>query len=359
MKYKGFGRKTLGGTGGRLIEVTTLANNGPGSLREALETEGPRIIEFRVGGAIELEEELRIHWPYLTIDGSNAPSGGITIKNKTNTKRAIYVPYSHDIIFRHLRIRPGFVSGPTKGKDALAIQGGYNFVIDHCSLSWSRDENLGIGLDARNITVQYCIISEGLMPHSMGAIICCNGGLQEGPPYNISFHHNLLAHNNGRNPMIQTQGIVDVVNNVIYNPGWHASNLQDNQGPIKVNYVGNYLKYGANSKDIIDDPYLVHRTDDFAPTNGYEIFLKGNITPHRLTDDLPEDLAGCPDTREYVISTKHDSPHVKTNSTKRAYLDVLKNAGATLPARDEVDKRIVNDVINGTGQVVDDPSEVE
>lgn len=351
----GFGKDTLGGTGGRIIEVTTLADSGLGSLREAIDTEGPRIIEFRVGGTIELENELQVRNPYLTIDGSNAPGDGITIKNSSNTKRAIYIPYSHNIIIRHLRIRPGYVSGQREGKDALTIHGGYNLVIDHCSLSWSRDENLGIGLDAHNITVQYCIISEGLLPHSMGAIICCDGGVGNGPPYNISFHHNLLAHNHGRNPMIQTQGIVDVVNNVIYNPGWHASNLQDTEGPIQVNFVGNYMKYGANSKDIVDEPYLVHRTDDFPLTNGYEIFLKGNITPHRLSNDLPEDLVACPPTREFVTTMKHDAPPVETTSAEQAYLDVLLNAGATMPFRDEIDQRIISEVINGTGEVRDTP----
>jgi hypothetical protein len=133
---QGFGANTPGGTGGRRIVVTTLADSGPGSLREAVETKGPRLITFQVAGDIHLERALAIKEPFITIDGGTAPAPGITVRDNS-----IFIN-THDVVIRYVRSRPG-----DKGKTRLADVHGFsiafanNVLIDHCSIYWGIDEN--------------------------------------------------------------------------------------------------------------------------------------------------------------------------------------------------------------------------
>ena len=228
---EGFGTSTRGGRGGKVLKVVNLNNDGPGSFREALETQGPRIITFAVGGIINLESKLFVDDPWVTVAGQTALGDGICVRGEGIRVR------THDVVIRHIRFRPGDVdfglSNQWNDVDAVSISGGdtiFNVVIDHCSLSWAVDENINMWGEVHDITVQNCIISEALLhskhpkgAHSMGMLIGSKAT-------NISVHHNLFAHNNDRNPHINGVSRVDFRNNVIYNPGGVAIDISGGGG---------------------------------------------------------------------------------------------------------------------------------
>ena len=217
---EGFGATTPGGRGGKIIKVTNLNDSGPGSLRQALQYDAPAIIIFTTGGIINLRTKLYITSPFVTIAGQTAPGDGICIRGN-----GIAIQ-THDVVLRYLKVRPGEIDFGPKNKwdniDAISLGSAsskvYNVVLDHCSLSWAVDEVIGMWHDVRNVTVQHCTISEALHTsrhpkgyHGMGL-------LAGEKTANVSLHHNLFAHNNDRNPLLYTQGVVDFRNNVIYNP---------------------------------------------------------------------------------------------------------------------------------------------
>lgn len=362
---EGFGSKTTGGRGGRVIEISNLNDSGPGSLREAINAEEPRTIVFRVAGTIELESPLEIIHPYLTIAGQTAPGGGITIKNNVNNNECAIHVRTHDVIIRYIRSRPGPSTNKTEDDDAIDIFGDdvYNIIVDHSSFSWAVDEVVSTWYGARDITIQWSIISEGLKCsshkegcHSMGLLIGSKGS------GNISIHHNLFAHNNERNPLIKTSGLVDLVNNVIYNPWGTPVTASDDYSKVSFNVVGNYFKPGVNT---MPDRYLVHVSS--IANNGFEIYLKENITPNRSSNNLDDSLDINPNNLKWLVQKNFNAPYVTTTSASEAYTQVLADAGATFGLdsigskfwrRDPVDERIVNDVINGTGKIINDPSEV-
>lgn len=362
---EGFGAHAMGGRGGRLIEVTNLDDSGSGSLRAAIEDSGPRIVVFQVGGTITLQSDLEITAPYLTIAGQTAPGGGITLRgNPAHAVTPLQIR-THDVVIRYIRSRPGPSTKMNDTVDALTIgnrNGGvYNVIVDHCSFSWATDEVVNSWYDAHHITVQWSIISEGLHCsthpdgcHSKGMLLGGKGS------NSISIHHNLFAHNHERSPRIKTNGLVDVVNNVIYNSkfsgGWGPSHIT---GFVPVNYIGNYFKLGAGSSA---GDYYISASDPTA------IFVRGNVTPHRSREDMDE-VTGVvrPNARRWVVPTRHLAPEVTTTSAVRAYERVLAESGAnasldcdgaSLLRRDAVDNRIVDEVRTGTGGIIDDPSEV-
>ena len=349
---EGFGAMTPGGRGGVVIAVTNLDDDGPGSLRAAVEAEGPRIVVFQVAGTIELLSSLNIDNPFITIAGQTAPGGGIALKNAPSNRRPTIRIRTHDVMIRYLRVRPGPSIESSSDLDALSMPGASNVIIDHSSFSWASDENIDAWRDAHDITIQWSIISEGLRheadaegPPSLGMLLGSEGS------GNMSVHHNLFAHNHGRNPRMNTGGIVDIVNNVIYNPGDQPSTISNDWHPTPpINYVGNYYKRGPDSiRDFLID------TKELSA----EIFVQGNITPGRPTDDLDEAEGVVRDTSlAYVIENRHPAPPITETSAFVAYDQVLANAGATLPLRDVVDWRIVADVVSGGGNIITDPSDV-
>jgi pectate lyase len=362
---EGFGAGALGGRGGRVLEVTNLNDSGPGSLRAAVEATGPRIVVFRVAGTIELTTTLQITNPYITIAGQTAPGGGITLKSDPGNTDVLLVVYTHDVIVRYLRVRPGPPAQLSEDSNAITIVGN-DVIIDHCSFSWAIDEVASTWYDTHDITIQWSIIAEALYCsthaegcHSMGLMLGSEGS------HDISVHHNLLAHNHERNPLVTTSGLVDVVNNVIYNPWGTPVIVTDDRSPtnrVRVNCVGNYFKRGA---DTDESKHLVTASSSGKP--GVEIFVEGNITPQRPSDRSAERLAVKPEARQWIVQNQHDAPSVTTTSALEAYDQVLADVGATIGLdslgnsfwrRDAVDERIVHDVRSGTGRIINDPSEV-
>lgn len=347
---EGFGANTVGGRGGRVIKVTNLNDHGPGSLREAIELNEPRIIIFTVGGIINLETELSIRNPFLTIAGQTAPGDGICIRGE-----CIRV-YTHDVVIRHLRSRPGDIDfGPLNDWqhiDAISIWGSaYNVVIDHCSLSWAVDENIDVWQNAHDITIQNCIISEALNRsrhpkghHGMGMIIGSRAN-------NISVHHNIFAHNNDRNPHINGPSFIDFRNNVIYNPGGVATDIGAQKKQV-VNYINNYILKGPRTKIPFD---IIIRNIKAQPP---KVYISGNIGINKefrkgyyrennnwsLFLNTEEDIALIKDIE---LPKAHPAPIVTTFTAEQALEYVLEEAGATLPKRDAVDREVIRDIING------------
>lgn len=354
---EGFGSTTVGGRGGQVIYVTNLNDSGPGSLRAAIDTAGPRIVVFAVGGTITLETALLINDPYITIAGQTAPGDGITLRaSENNTSNLMYID-THDVVVRYLRFR----KGPGGGRDNLTLIGGYNIVVDHSSFSWSTDENLSSWYDAHDYTLSWNIIAEPLHCsthqdgcHGMNSLI--GNATSMG---NVSIHHNLYAHGMYRNPFVKPSGMVDIVNNVGYN-NYHYLYVQSQYdgsyqaGPIYVNVVGNYFKYGPESeRNGAYYPQVKFRKDKAESV--LEAYLSGNQGDNG-TDWALVDYSGAADG-SVRVEKRHNTPPITTTTAEQAYQEVLAKAGANL-VRDAIDLRVVDDVEKGTGAFIDEPDEV-
>lgn len=355
---EGYGAQSLGGRGGQVIEVTNLNDSGAGSLRAAIEAEGPRTVVFRVGGTIELESSLEIKNPYITIAGQTAPGGGVAIRTApTMDHSAIEVATEH-VILRYLRVRPGPMAELSENVDALVIgRNARHVMIDHCSFSWSTDETISIWYNASDITIQWSIISEALWKSTHDAGPQSYGLLAGDRSTRISFHHNLLAHNHRRNPRMRG-GNTDVVNNVIYNAGRTPTRLDGNtvdgaSEPAHANYVGNYIKAGPSSDFEYEVKLLASENE-----SPFTAYIRGNIGPNRPDENTLDRAVVAPEGYGLLVDTRSNAPLVTTTSATEAYDQVLANAGAVKPMRDAVDERVVEDVIQKTGQIIDDPSDV-
>ncbi|MBL9198921.1 MAG: hypothetical protein JNL39_00385 [Opitutaceae bacterium] len=349
---EGFGADTPGGRGGRVIFVTNLDDSGLGSLRDACEAEGPRIVIFRVAGTIALKKPITVTKPYLTLAGQSAPGDGVCLRD------ASFGIATHDVIVRYLRVRLGDESG--READCIdLLHGAYNCILDHCSATWSVDECLSTSGNNQNCTIQWCLIGESLHQskhakgkHGYGSLARANGP--------ISWHHNLWIHNDARNPRLGDNygrdgksPSFDVRNNVIYNFGGTASGLT--QGKFTVNYVGNYLRPGPSSR--AKTPITV------SPASELAYYIAGNV--------LEGDAALTADNTRFFSLVEHegkrivrtvDTPFaaapVTTVSATEALELVLASVGASRPVRDAVDTRLVGHVRTRTGKAIDSQAEV-
>lgn len=357
---EGFGTRTPAGRGGKVIEVTSLADNGAGTLRAALDEPNPRIIVFRTGGTIELESELHLDHPFVTIAGQTAPGDGICLKN------CGLIITTHDVLVQHIRVRPGNEGNvDADDNDAIkilgrhgSIRGARNVVLDHISASWSEDEVISTWFGAREITICWSIIGEALNrsrhrkgTHSAGLLI---GDSSD----HVSAHHNLLVHNSFRNPLVIDGGTHDAVNNVIYNWGDIPGQIVDTDSNSFLNFVGNYYLPGPSS-ELPNDAVIVEGTSGTP-----QIYVEGNLSVRRPTEDVDEwavvtqDWGGEPAPQAYRSLVRFPTPRVSTWSPEKARELVLSEAGATRPRRDPVDKRLVEDVTNQSGAVIDSPAQV-
>ena len=361
---EGAGMWAVGGRGGTVYEVTNLNDSGPGSLRAAVAASGPRIVVFRLSGTIKLQSTLNITNPYITIAGQTAPGGGICLRDYGLSVRA------DNVIVRYIRCRPGDNMG--KENDGINVTAGKNIIIDHCSTSWAVDETFSvttspIDVQLGNVTVQWCMITESLncSIHSKG----CHGygSLVRGGFNNkYSFHHNLYAHHKGRNPRpgnynsyaVDPCGLIfDFRNNVVYNwGGSKAGNNEDSNSITRMNFIGNYYKRGSNSTGSY--AFSEKCTYDRAYFSGNWMSSYGGYP----ADPWSLVKFGSASTPALIAAFKLSSPipvePATTDDAVTAYNLVLADAGATLPVRDAVDVRVINDVINGTGRIIDDEDEV-
>jgi pectate lyase len=410
---KGFGIMTQAGRGGRIIKVTNLADSGDGSLRAALTATGRRTVIFEISGTITLLSPIEITSGNLTVAGQTAPGLGILVKG-----RGIVItcqPFAggtcaNDVLFQHIAIRPGDEPNPDQeeenNRDALGISSSLGrtirrVVVDHVSLSWSVDEIISTwgstvrsgGVVTQRSFVKDCTISNSIFsealynsihekkPHSMGVLIGSDSS-------NISLHRNLLAHLDDRNPLVTDDAsTVQVANNYIYRPGGWASNRMK----LEVGGDGgSSLVASFKSNVMVPDPANNHstyymivrpRTETGAiPGNELTLYMNNNriwypggsgswwpepianqradedtLTPVYQDDDF-QGLKNYPTTEPSVFTSANVNVPIIAWSQLKTH--VLANAGARPFDRDPVDARIVYQVTNNTGGLINSPSQV-
>lgn len=344
---EGYGKYTVGGRGGRVIEVTNLNDSGEGSLRAAIDASGPRTVVFRVSGTIDLKSALKIKNPYITIAGQTAPGQGICIKRYPLNISA------DEVIIRHIRVRLGDETGDDS--DAIFCRYQKNIILDHVSASWSIDETMSIYC-CENVTIQWCMISESLYNsnHIKGAHGF--GGIW-GSNYS-TYHHNLIAHHSSRNPRFASgSGYNDYRNNVIYNWGYNScyggeKNEDDpNYNFFEINMVANYYKPGPATQpgDVshrIANPS--NRSDtDYGKWYVSDNYMEGNsaVTQNNWAGGIQVSSSNML-TNLRVLEPWPAMP-INEQTAEDAYESVLNNAGATHPYRDDVDYRIADEVRYG------------
>ncbi len=344
---EGYGRFAIGGRAGAVYHVTNLNDSGPGSLREAVEAEGPRTVVFDVSGLISLSNKLIFRNPFLTVAGQTAPGKGICIRNYTFGGLG-----ARDTIIRHVRLRLGNLAGRTM--DGMGLAASDHCIIDHCSLSWTQDETFS-SRGARNITLQRCLISEAL---NIAGHAHYGAGQQHGFAASIggdigSFHHNLLAHCAGRNWSLaggldkagRHTGAVDIRNNVVYNWGHRTTD----GGAKEVQFVNNYYKPGpASTKKTYLTPQFENPA--FGPQQYY---VEGNIMAGISGPEGPKGpFAGMRPQGRQDAPVTVDSPffphHVTTHSAQETYESVLADVGCNVPVLDDHDKRVIEETRLGT-----------
>lgn len=342
---EGYGRFAIGGRGGRVIAVTNLNDSGDGSLREAVEAEGPRTVVFRVSGTIQLKSKLLIRNPYITIAGQTAPGDGICVRGYTFGCFG-----AHDVIMRYLRLRVGDESGSTM--DGTGFASSDHCIFDHCSVSWSIDEAVS-SRSAKNITLQRCIVAEALnvanhqkykegSGHSFAGSISGDIG---------SFHHNLVAHCAGRNWSLagglnrggKFAGRLDIRNNVVYN--WE---YRTNDGGVKaLNLINNLYIPGPATR-----VFHLLKPDAGSPQDRQQYFVAGNRMEGKFDesgDNWADAVKVQPELLDEIrLNEPFCQPLCTTHSVDELLENVLSDVGANRVGLDLVDQRIVSDVRNRT-----------
>ncbi|HEY0678363.1 MAG TPA: polysaccharide lyase [Chitinophagaceae bacterium] len=360
---EGGGKFTFGGRGGKVLVVTNLNDDGPGSLRWACEQGGARTIVFNVAGIIRLKTPLIIRAPYITIAGQTAPGDGVCVAGES-----VWIN-THDVIIRFMRFRRG-ETWVGRRDDAIGGNPIGNIMIDHVSASWGLDENMSMyrhmyndstgaiedKLPTVNITIQNSIFSEALdtWNHAFGSTL---GG------ENCTFMRNLWANNAGRNPSIGWYGIFNFVNNVVFN--WVHRSIDGGDYRAQYNIINNYFKPGPLTPKNSPIGHRILKPESGRSKLKYLVFgrayVSGNIMegfPEITKDNWNggvqvEDEAS---TGKYTADMKWNKPlpmaPLTIISATEARDYVLENAGAILPKRDPVDKRITEQV--KTGKIIYD-----
>ncbi|MFA6133025.1 MAG: hypothetical protein WC869_03285 [Phycisphaerae bacterium] len=350
---EGFGAFAAGGRGGDVYHVTNTNDSGAGSFRDGIASN--RTIIFDVGGTITLASTLFID-PWgdgnLTIAGQTAPSdsGGICTKNyKIRPGAGI-----HDLVMRYLRIRIGTNAGQTDDSLDTAC---YNSIIDHCSVSWGKDECFSAR--GTNLTASWNIISEGIndAAHGYGSLI---GPQTSG--VRMSWHHNLYAHHLGRTPRAGAQNgandfLMDYVNNVTYNWGttqdwgcWGCVGAEY----LNTNWVGNYAIAGSNTGAASYCNTVMNTSASGATCRVYHTGNYIDTDKDTSHDGVAVTNNNFKGGRTIVGSAfAIDSAYAVTASdANTAYQAVLAGVGATLPARDSRDTSVINSVTNRNGSII-------
>ncbi len=356
---EGYGRFAIGGRGGTVYHVTSLddtpSSPQPGTFRYGIEkVSGPRTIVFDISGTIFLKSRLTISSPYVTIAGQTAPGGGILFRGSP-------IGTGSDNIMRFVRMLRGWHNDDpddyNRGCDGIGMAGNDHTIIDHCSTGWTIDEAFS-SRGSKNITLQRTILSEALnnanhpnypageSNHGFAATI---GG------DTASFHHNLLAHNEGRNWSLAGAldgngyyaGHMDIFNNVVYNWGGRATDGGTHEG----NFVNNYYKMGPATTQ----KYLLRAQLEGVGKGSQSYYVSGNIRENN-DGSKTRDKEGV--TYKYELSNNQVldwevwSPkpffpsYATIESAELAYKTVLSDVGPNQPFLNAHDERMVSETLS-------------
>jgi hypothetical protein len=355
---EGGGAYSFGGRGGKVFVVTSLADSGPGTFREACEAGGARIVVFNVAGIIRIKTPVIIRAPYITIAGQTAPGDGVCIAGESvwlNT---------HDVVIRYMRFRRG-ETNVGRRDDAIGGNPVGNIMIDHVSASWGLDENMSMyrhmyndstgtqeaKLGTVNITIQNSIFAEALdtWNHSFGSTL---GG------ENCTFMRNLWANNTGRNPSVGWNGIFNFVNNVVFN--WVHRSVDGGDYRASFNIINNYFKPGPLTPKNSPVGHRILKPESGRSKLKYHVYGRAHVNGNIVEgyDAISKDnwaggvqVEEQSNAGEYMANMKVDKPlpmaSISIMPAREAFQYVLDNVGANLPARDPVDARVVEQVKTG------------
>lgn len=358
---EGGGMYTPGGRGGKVMVVTSLADRGPGTLREACETGGARIVVFAVSGVIRLEAPINIRAPYLTIAGQTAPGDGICVTG------ASFLIDTHDVIIRHMRFRRGQTDVAFRD-DALGGQAVGNIMIDHVSASWGLDENMsiyrhvynrqadgkGLKLPTVNISIQNSIFSECLdmYNHAFGATI---GG------HNSTFARNVFACNISRNCSVGMNGSFNFINNTVFN--WWNRTVDGGDNTSYMNVINNNYKPGPITPEGKPIAWRIVKVENGRSPEGRGQFGRAYVSGNKTwgnAEVTADNWKGGVQAGDQFVTEEHEQlwkmvhmekpfemAPVTILPTDEAYEFVMGNAGATFPKRDAVDTRVMKQVKTG------------
>ncbi len=345
---EGSGCFAKGGRGGSVYEVTNLSNAGAGSIVDAV-SKPNRTVVFRVSGTIEMGAVILTPKSNITIAGQTAPGDGICIKGRIHLANGV-----SNIVIRYIRVRVDEGAKNASG-DAIDIDNCTNVIIDHVSASFSRDEGISCQETSNMVSVQWCIISEALTfeSHSYGSLIRGTAGQEK------SYHHNLYAHNNNRNPRpgnytatsSDPEGLhFDFRNNVVYNwkgsePGYNADVTATSRYNIINNAYVTGVESGNTSKIFKEDCVDAY---GFFSGNSYNGVVPADPWSQVTFNSFSSAQISAYKARSYLVPMQV----VTTTSAAQAKIDVLKSAGASFPKRDTIDRRIILDVENKTGHSI-------
>ncbi|MCF8205971.1 MAG: hypothetical protein K9J82_12885 [Methylotenera sp.] len=364
--------QTTGGQGGKILRVTTLASDGPGSLKAALDTPGPRIIVFEVGGVIDLGGK---SWPLregrVTIAGQTAPDPGITL-----VKGELEV-FAKDVILQHLTIRPGAYGRPKRsGNDHDAFStgtGAERVIVDHCTFSWATDENLSASGkrfegatpdDWRAATSHAITFSHNLVYEGLGEAVHLKGEHSKGSLIHdnvtqILLLGNVYASNRERNALFKGGVWGAMVNNLIYNPGWRAVHynliahewLGRPYQTGKITLAGNVYRAGPDTERNL--PLFT-----LGGVGDVQLFEQDNLALDRQGNPLP--LTGRYTSSPAQIIPSRE-PYLPPGLSWLAPRDVERllplYVGARPWARDPLDFKQLSDIAEDRGQLINDETE--
>lgn len=330
----GFGRYALGGRNGSVYHVTNLNDSGPGSFRDAV-SQPRRMVVFDVSGIIRIKNRISVA-SNITIAGQSAPGEGIVIYGN-----GVSFSGSNDVIVRYLRFR-GSVN-MSRGTCTVIADDARDIIFDHCSIEWGRWDDLHIK-HSTNITLQYCLIGEGINPQMFGALL--------ERPSNLTLHHCLWVDNQSRNP--KAKAGIEIVNNVIYN--WKSNGLVGghSEATHHQDIIGNYFIAGPNSSDAFIGMFT--ETDHvFHRDNMVDLNKNGLLDGRKVTT---EDFIRVKATLESEPNNSSMSL-LSIQSASDAYETVIREAGASL-RRDAIDNRLIGYVtsLGKEGKIILDEAEV-
>lgn len=360
---QGFGTDTPAGSGRHVrpprtlvYRVYSLADSGPGTLRDCVQKRQARTCVFEIGGIIRLRSKLTIRTPFITIAGQSAPSPGITIT------QGGFAIETHDVLIQHLAIRPGDskIGVSASNRDGIAVgtessQGAYNVVVDHVSISWAIDENFSTWYrGTHDVTLSNSIIAEGLHnsihpkgPHSKGVMIG-DGSRQ------ITLLRNLITWNEERNPYIKPGSSVEVVNNIVYGWGskgpWSLCNISNNDGTSEgtdLSFVGNSYIPGPLS---FRAPPLYGKN---IPGDTHIFMTDNSVERPSAVVQSKQDSDTSPPQSHYTTLPPLQSPGLRPVSASVAYESILRDVGSRPRHRSEIDKRFIRQLRERRGEIKD------